>query len=407
MRIAIRLAVVASVMGLLGAAPRPHAVHPQAIEDSDGDRKECPGPWFFIKVGNGPDITQSSVAGIYTQVPELHDCQRFIVKRNWGEEYGALFAVFSSERLDRLRGDLEQANSRQAPGQPQPGSPGWVTKAVVAAEVHAAGGTYAKLGVRPGFNCLYLSSENNWSAAYMVWTQGLSKCERNIPVNLQGAVKLNVRRIQYGGYLEEDYPPVARWVHTGGRYLVGLKCGDAWCEVGGAAQSTAASTPPPTMLMTAAQRKLTRVTRIPGWHDEQRVAIKPSESEIAEGSLGVMPSLVRGQAIPDPALGEKTQCSEFSDWTPAGTIVLSATPTNYATKLGLTRGKNTLELKCISQMDWLARITAPGATPKELKVSRWQHDGLKIPGTLRWRWMANDETIWARCLEGCCQVVPT
>jgi hypothetical protein len=30
--------------------------------------------------------------------------------------------------------------------------------------------------------------------------------------------------------------------------------------------------------------------------------------------------------------------------------------------------------------------------------------GIATPGTTRWRWMANDEGGWFRCLYGCCEL---
>ncbi|MGH7615226.1 MAG: hypothetical protein ACREMW_14450, partial [Gemmatimonadales bacterium] len=67
---------------------------------------------------------------------------------------------------------------------------------------------------------------------------------------------------------------------------------------------------------------------------------------------------------------------------------------------------------------WWARIRGPKtfwwmATPKwKYKCAkRWDHKDLKdaagnpihIPGAVRWRWRANDETSWVRCDQGCCQ----
>jgi hypothetical protein len=31
--------------------------------------------------------------------------------------------------------------------------------------------------------------------------------------------------------------------------------------------------------------------------------------------------------------------------------------------------------------------------------------GMKIPGSTRWRWLAEDESGWAECTQGCCEIL--
>jgi hypothetical protein len=55
---------------------------------------------------------------------------------------------------------------------------------------------------------------------------------------------------------------------------------------------------------------------------------------------------------------------------------------------------------------WLRIVSGTPAKAKYFCVHRRGHEdiaGLDIPGIVRWRWALNDETIWIRCLEGCCE----
>ncbi len=79
------------------------------------DRPECPQKWDSIP------LRESSRAGIYvvptsglavpgpnTNIPEFHDCQRFIDSR--GSEFEALYAIFAASRLDSI-GDALRVDS--------------------------------------------------------------------------------------------------------------------------------------------------------------------------------------------------------------------------------------------------------------------------------------------------------
>jgi hypothetical protein len=92
----------------------------------------------------------------------------------------------------------------------------------------------------------------------------------------------------------------------------------------------------------------------------------------------------------------------------------------YDVKLGLVEGENQIFLRVVDG-DWQVKlvhrsppdVTADLADHPELggamatagfAAQRHPHPGFPIPGTLRWRWLADDETIWVRCDDGCCQV---
>jgi hypothetical protein len=273
--------------------------------------------------------------------------------------------------------------------------------AVAAAEVRTSRGSYAPLKIKPGYNCVYLSSGNNWSTAYIVNTGFSTKCEGLVDAATLGQ-PLNVRRIKYGGFKEEDYPPVARWDVRGGEYIISLKCGDAWCEVGSTSVPSAEVNVPGVPL-TDAQRAQMRVGRIKGWYDEQVLAI-PADGAPTLPGVYVKPSPISARVVPAHDLGKWDECIDFANWKTVGTIEMQY-HAHYESKLGLKQGNNRLQLRC-KEDQWEAKVIAPGNIEKELAVVRHGHEdeNLKVPGTLRWRWLPDDETIWARCLEGCCQV---
>ena len=56
---------------------------------------------------------------------------------------------------------------------------------------------------------------------------------------------------------------------------------------------------------------------------------------------------------------------------------------------------------------WWAVVVKPSKEVSYRCVYRTDHGTIPVPGTARWRWVLNDETIWVRCANGCCQVDQT
>lgn len=398
------VAITTAVVVAMSATPGPTTaandrlgVHSLEQGTGEGDRRECPGPEFSVTVRDRGGVTTQTtvrVAGAISEVPEFHDCQRFITANAPNEGYNDLFAVFAAFRLDSLAQILDTLNAHNP------------TKkyAVAAAEVYTAAGTYKPLGIKPGFNCMYLTNENGWKQAYMLWTgTNEEKCEMLFETTAAippEAKVLNVSRVVVGAFAATDYPPVARWeTFPGGVYYIGIKCGNAWCRVGvqnseAVAQAVAG---PPTAEA--------RVKHISGWFDEQRLAVLKAPPS---PGLPVRPSSIRGTVRPRPNLGELNDPTQFATrWVEVGTIEIHDPPGPYQAKLGLGRGVNRLFLRGkVGDTLWQAMIVSPGNRKTYRSVSRYGHEGknYNIPGTLRWRWLATDEGVWARCLEGCCQV---
>jgi hypothetical protein len=356
------------------------------------DSTDCPGPYFKIKVPQPGETTidQDTVALAeqISQVPEFHDCQRFIASNT----YDKLFAVFASFRLESIDDTLNALNANLPPASTQ-----WV--AVAAAEIYTTEGTYDALGINPGFSCLYLANKNDWKDGYMLstgWDE--KKCVDVMDLGASppaGTTMLKVRRIKYGALADADYPAVARWeVDAAGNYLIGIKCGDAWCQVGGTESGLAT--------VTGTFTSTNAVDHVNGWFDQQLLALPGA------AGAGATPSPIMGVARPVAGLGAMMDPVPFENgWVEVGGIQLSQASDVYVTKLGLGAGWNQLFLKGKKgEAVWHAKIVSAGGQTSYRKVLRHSHDGmgLDIPGTLRWRWVRDDETVWARCLEGCCQV---
>src|SRR5262245_32712487 len=99
----IAKAVSATVVGLSVLALAASALRSDRVpvsenataqpDTGDRDRGDCPGPYFehIVPGRKGPELSrQTKLGGVISEVPEFHDCQRFV---NSGGEYDALFAV--------------------------------------------------------------------------------------------------------------------------------------------------------------------------------------------------------------------------------------------------------------------------------------------------------------------------
>ena len=482
--------LVVGAVVVLGGVGRP-AVAAQDMamqQDSDstwGTVQECPHDWKFIYQRSRDKRTPGTVAvtaatgfagvGRITDVPEFHDCQRFRLNAT---AYGPLVAIFAAWELDSL--DIHAARDAgfqppappadlvaplpQTPGRPQvtpsiagtrpapisqprsgrgvpgPGAtvlPGGRGSGMAARRI---GALILNLGqeyrvdnfvIRPGYNCLYMWLAPTWQAR-IVPVPTDSACLKPILPDTFSTGTGNLKVIpDWSGGTRDDYPPVARWDYdeTNRQYYIGVKCGLAWCEIGGANFSP---NPPYRGPFPA---EVARVRRIKGWYDEQLLAV-PGPS----GTL--VPSRLKGTLIPHPALGRYTATDFDGKWSVAAYVALDGgSPQefdHYMNKYNLTRAAvgdpverlNRIELcqgtrgKCgisfwekptcgglnfigMGQVRWWARVTSPASPkPRVHCVARIDHTsvGRHIPGTARWRWIIGDETSWTRCIEGCCEM---
>jgi hypothetical protein len=441
-KVATRVTVLSLTLGLaavVGCARIfvPHVTIPEVPPDGDIDAPECPGPYFRIppkKTLDGGEIPEKhtvEIAAGISHVPEFHDCQRFITKElptfrmpvlsgitagasvppptpgSTGatgipvsaaqaeimigrfrallrDTYGPLYAVFAARNLSTLtfQGD----------------------SAFAAAEVYTGRGTYGRLGIKPGFNCLYMSQEGGWRAWMIYAGDDDSICTRTLkPAELDQAAALppEVATVKHLKVVRaptkkaiDSIPGVTRWDRdTDGNYYITIKCAQGWCDVG-LEDETKAS--PPLSVTSGMSAGEISVRTIKGFYDRQALAV-------SDGDGGVKTQPEIGVVIPDPHL--ETAKFNATDWTPVGTIELGQIPA-YESKLSLKPGTNRLFMRGAGTKWEFKVVDRDGRNSKIYKVKRRGHEGenFKIPGVLRWRWSAKDETIWARCDLGCCEV---
>ena len=381
-----------------------------------------------------------------TEIPEFHDCQRFVVQ----DHYDSLYAIFASFRLDSVPQKFS-LDSGLAVSQNRP-------EIVPAATIYSHGGTYDALGIKPGFNCLFLFRDPLTAvlSAKMVPSGGSTdpNCGDQTYKPLSTGTLLTVNSSTGSSLDAKDYPPVARWDWdaTNHQHYIGIACGQAWCEVGkaGFQSSVAYNLPQPSWHQLAgkmpnlATASSSRVYKVKGWYDAQPLATRPTG---ASPSSLPSPGPVRGFLIPHPLLdsiNNAATVSAYSTWSHVADAVIEG---EYP-KWNLTNGQNEIwfcygttvncqisdALPRVAGMStrltncpvdplrpdqrWWARIVSASGVTKyacierrdhsdELRAYRQVHTNqseIRIPGAARWHWLADDESQWISCENGCCTI---
>lgn len=388
---------------------------------------ECPHTWQWDSIQAerqrqehalvpqtlGPELT---VPGVHQNVPEYHDCQRFIVPdaRGEGLQYDSIFAIFAAFGLDSLG-----QGAQEGTGPP-----------IFAAAQIWSENTYAPLGIdSAGFSCLYLYRGDgaSWNARMVSYGATEVDCTRvRNASGLPPGTELEVRPYTMTGGSGPHYPNVARWdwdeEHR--QHYIGIKCGMAqWCEVGEMG-NLSVSSPRTDHSNPAWSPNRRRVFEVKGWYDEQYLA-EPSTAS----PTGVRPSAIRGTIFPDTLLGTWDDVSDFaSRWVPVAKIALAVpdalTVNPYASKLNLGATRpggplNELSLchgtksqcsgvpasapTCGDGLWWTRIVNAETGQAKHRCVIRRALPGVEVVATTRWRWLPDDEGVWERCVEGCCE----
>ena len=425
--------------------------------------QECPHSWRAVYARARPKEATASPyprapgpgfapTGRSTDVPEFNDCQRLLLPNG---AYGPLIAVFAAWDLERLDTLVARDLQVRVPDRPELGvstqipptlsgrrGRGARGRGVSGPPVRRVGALILNLGadyqvedfvIRRGFSCLYLWPAPRWQAR-IVPVPTDDDCLRPILPDTFStpAGGLKVVEDWQGGSTLSDYPPVARWDRDAqGRPYIGIKCGSAWCEVGGVN-----FTPNPPYVGPFPNANVARVRRIKGWYDEQLLAVPDNTGKL-------VPSPLKGTIFPDPALDGYVDADFDRNWARVAYVALdggrTSDYTHYLTKFGLQRAPvtapfeqlNRIEMchgssdqcqiarsevpKCgptqvvppATEVRWWARVSAPGVPrPRHNCVVFLGHAGLgkHIPGTARWRWIIADEATWTRCVQGCCEM---
>jgi len=405
-------------------------------------RSECPKEWTWpreptvegeLAVPSG----QLSVPAEIQNVPEFHDCQRFLVEHNGGLVYGERFAIFAARDLswtDTLE-MLNDPNLEDAQRDSIISHSRFTGHEAMAAAEIVADGDYDQLKIERGFNCLYVFVRGHaaWGAVMVPTGEVEKDCSQPVsdPATLPGQ-QLAIRLAGGGhGFAFDDFPKAARWdwdsVNT--QQYIGLKCGAAWCEVGDfdfvSSKDRAERFGQPAA---GSSVKLRRNFFVKGWYDEQELAVRDGNSVVPSGILGVI--------VPDSMLETYSE-SDFKRWQPAAEVALrvpatvdvnpyeakynfihTADPINNPNRIELCKVQ--AEAECdLSNSEippscegdspkerWRAKITnADGAVAYRcIKRCDLTGEDFQVPGTARWRWLKDDEGAWMRCLQGCCEL---
>ena len=373
-------------------------------------------------------VSSIPIAPTTGTIPEYHDCQRFVV----GKEFGPLVAIWAAESVANYFPALK------------PGESDRVAYAVAEILDFGNGPTssstmpenYPQLHIERGFNCLYLwrgAAPDHFEAriVYQPKRADLDGCvgTRELDRRLTAAPPLSVRATLFSP--DDSLPRVARWDWDSSRGVqyISIWCGTAWCEVGpgdGFTPSVAADADPalnaaldaarePAPDFAAEPAKWKAMKTVKGWYDQQRL-------EVWDGTGHLVPSDIVGTIVPHPVLGAIMKAAPTGGgpsfekrWTPAAYIHV---PKPYSLKtFRLGAGVSLLYL-CLgtsaqcpgaaaastaSGTLWFSKLVSPGLEPQYRTVKYEGHGGQTIPAAAaRWRWLETDGTTWVRCGSGCC-----
>jgi hypothetical protein len=350
-----------------------------------------------------------ALPGVFTQIPEFHDCQKLLTQNR--QEYGPTAAIYADSQVVDL---LETARQLENGSDP--------LKAVAVATI-VSDGPYQKLWIEQGLNCLYLYTQNQNPRAFMRTAADGTDCEKRVAVQSDKRLFVS-EEPETTPFDKTDFSPSARWDwddRGNQRFpFIGLPCGSAYCLYGhqGANSSFRHDRP------AAVGRKARRVWKIRTWYDEQILGVIPAQGSPIE------PSGVFGTVFPHPDLNERTETdyeNAASVYLLSAEIKLQDKIPQYYSKFGLEPpAKDStnkvylckgLSSHCIPDTEtvptcpagttdfWFAKIvSASGSTTKYRCVIRHLHPNFPIPGNARWWWDPYDEGIWMRCPSGCCQV---
>jgi hypothetical protein len=271
------------------------------------------------------------------------------------------------------------------------------------------------------------------------------------PDTLVGVVLSVTRTVHAAHGSPDDYPAAARWDWDSVNQVqyVGVKCGAGWCEIGPNGTRLSDLPPSATLSPSAALASGGKERHIKGWFDQQQLAPPV-------GSNPTSPLPGWGTVFPAAELGSYVKSRFEATWLLTALVALDSSLEGYGEKLNLHPARADQEMnrvylckgafaeclaaaatvpeiaralppesappKCptvAADVDgvlaedagvWWAAIVPPDGAAAFRCVIRRDHGGafqklgMAFPGFVRWRWRNNDETIWIRCDQGCCEV---
>lgn len=261
---------------------------------------------------------------------------------------------------------------------------------------------YTQLGLKQGFNCVYLKhsvTKPEWTAQIQLEAAGCNGVSPNAGTPLSVLAEITA------GASAEDYPPVVRWVQLkDSTEALGVRCGAAWCDVGvettGRLEPNAHAALSTTPMSPVKSKRWT----IRGWFDDQHLAVP-----LAAGQTGNYGLRAGGQAslIPDEGLAGYTEKGDYEKrWVHAATVYFGDDPpAKYKQGYGFIKGTNEIAIFKGPDNVWIARITNASFVYGAFRaIRRVSHPGILIPATTRWRWSDRDDLVWVMCDGSCCYV---
>jgi hypothetical protein len=332
-------------------------------------------------------------------IPEFQDQQRFVPGQS--QAYGPIACVAARQDLDKLNSTAFS-------------NPTLV--AVVWVDPGPLNAAYSQLNLQNGFNCVYVQRLSTGSAPITEPIPALGNATGRSDGRWRGYVvpahasvcdpvgpssQLQALALDADGTTGTDYPPVARFmILNNWKPAIGVRCGPAWCVVGTPSSAMLPAPAHVARVVGSAGRQRTMFV-VPGWYDEQQVAVP------ASGTPPLTPSL-KASIVPDPDLDSYTTTANFdTGFVRVAVVYFQDNPAakyldSYQFHLGSLH-PDTLYIRHITTgtPHWIARVNNTGL--RYFRVMRTPHPP-HITGTARWAWQDNDEIIWARCDEGCCLV---
>ena len=388
------IAIAAGLIAPAGCRSYPELAKPGGGEDvvmpsepfNGNYPVECPNVKSSAAADSAPAVHGDStppvsLAGPIQHIPEFHDCQRLTI--HGGRAFGPLVGVWARNRLEAVREEMY----RKATGVP------------VAELYDFTTSPYRPLGIAPGYNCLYLKMGARWEAR-MVSQKGADTCPEEIDARAWAVGHpLRVERHTDAADLGQ-IPAAARWDYDeqSGLHYIGVRCGDAWCEIGNRNAPFKTST-------WYANRP---TEHIKGWYDEQWLAVPDAGGRLVPGPRTRLYPTADLERMPEARFECRSPCRLRDAWVPvAHAAFVNTGHPSYISKLNLRPGVvSEISMRferTATGNRWAARIISGGDTAYK-KVLRVDHTGSFVPGTARWQWRENDERAWVRCPAGCCSV---
>ena len=282
------------------------------------DRPECPHTVTDFDISNTNHLL---IPGPIANIPEYHDCQRFLVKNANGElKYDSMEAIFVRYKIDTIyrsfgRG-LDLRNRQGA----VPVASEFIANGFQVVGQVLSYGDYAPLGITSGSDCLVLQWKTRDNVTtYEAWMVGVGRdgdrCKNDAPsllVRDRNQVKLEVALVNTVG----EVPPVSRWDwdRSDSLQYIGIACPTGWCEI---------HAPGPFQSSPTYGGPNDPITK--GSYDEQYLATNVSGHITHDG-------ITFGTVYPDPRLAQQTMAS-YRSWQPVAWVALRTTSHAYRDKL--------------------------------------------------------------------------